>query len=201
LNTDTSLFFGNTGASKLSPDQGGAIELGNSTSVGVAPYIDFHYGFGSAQDYNVRIVNDGTETLSILRFGSGTRMAQFSPAGLSVNGTFVSLSDRNAKENFTPVNSREVLAKVAALPLSRWNFRDDKSSEHIGPMAQDFYAAFGVGPDDKHIATVDADGVALAAIQGLNQKLEQKETEITELRQRLEELERTFRQEKNGGAK
>jgi phage shock protein A len=49
-------------------------------------------------------------------------------------------------------------------------------------MAQDFHAAFGTGTDDKHIATVDADGVALAAIQGLNEKLEEKESVITELR-------------------
>ncbi len=61
-------------------------------------------------------------------------------------------------------------------------------------MAQDFYAAFGVGMDDKHISMVDADGVALAAIQGLNQKLtedlKQNQTEITELKDRIEKLER-----------
>ncbi|MEI6077894.1 MAG: peptidase S74, partial [Verrucomicrobiota bacterium] len=49
-------------------------------------------------------------------------------------------------------------------------------------------AAFGTGTDDKHIATVDESGVALAAIQGLNQKLEQKDTEITELKAQLNEL-------------
>ena len=63
-------------------------------------------------------------------------------------------------------------------------------------------AAFGVGPDDKHIATVDADGVALAAIQGLNQKLEQKleqkEMEITELKARMEKLERLMNQKHEG---
>jgi hypothetical protein len=63
-------------------------------------------------------------------------------------------------------------------------------------MAQDFHAAFAVGEDDRHITEVDEGGVALAAIQGLNQKveeqrgqLEQKETELTELKQRLEVLE------------
>ena len=94
------------------------------------------------------------------------------------------------------MDAREVLAKVAALPLTKWNYKENTGSTHIGPMAQDFYAAFGVGPDDKHIASVDADGVALAAIQGLNQKMEQqagqlkqKDVEITELRQRLDRLE------------
>ena len=71
------------------------------------------------------------------------------------------------------------------------------ATPHMGPMAQDFHAAFGLGTDDKHIATVDADGVALAAIQGLNQKLtdelKQKGTEITELKQRLDALEKIVR--------
>ena len=56
-------------------------------------------------------------------------------------------------------------------------------------MAQDFYAAFNVGPDDKHIAMVDEGGVALAAIQGLNAKLKEKEAEIAEMKARLEKLE------------
>jgi trimeric autotransporter adhesin len=57
-------------------------------------------------------------------------------------------------------------------------------------MAQDFHAAFGVGPDERHITTVDADGVALAAIQGLNRKLEASRRENAELRERPERLER-----------
>jgi hypothetical protein len=65
-------------------------------------------------------------------------------------------------------------------------------------MAQDFRAAFGLGEDDKHIATVDADGVALAAIQGLNQKLER---ENAELKARLERLERLLEQTLNPTAK
>jgi len=81
-------------------------------------------------------------------------------------------SDRNAKENFLPVQPREMLEKVVALPLSSWNYKADTATRHVGPVAQDFYAAFNVGTDEKHIATVDADGVALAAIQGLNEKVE-----------------------------
>ena len=90
--------------------------------------------------------------------------------------------------------------QIAALPLSSWNYKTDTTTRHVGPMAQDFYAAFAVGPDDKHIATVDADGVALAAIQGLNQKVEEKDARIAELERRLEKLEQLMNQ-KNGGAK
>ena len=66
-----------------------------------------------------------------------------------------------------------VLAKVAALPVRSWVYKAQPGETHIGPMAQDFHAAFGLnGTDDKHITTVDEGGVALAAIQGLNQKVE-----------------------------
>ena len=105
------------------------------------------------------------------------------------SGTVTGSSDRNVKEHFLPVNPREVLAKVSALPISEWNYKaDDEALRHIGPMAQDFYSSFNVGLDDKHISMVDADGVALAAIQGLNQKLEETRAENAELKQQLSEL-------------
>jgi hypothetical protein len=98
--------------------------------------------------------------------------------------------DRNMKENFKPVDGAEVLAKLSHMPITTWNYKSqDKSIRHIGPMAQDF-ASFGVGEDDKHITTIDADGIALAAIQELNKKLDRLEAENRELRRRLELLER-----------
>ncbi len=98
-------------------------------------------------------------------------------------------SDRNLKEKFAPVNPEEVLARVVNMPITSWNFKQDETERHIGPMAQDFYAAFSVGSDDKHIAVVDEGGVALAAIQGLNQKLDEKDAEIKALEKRMAELE------------
>jgi hypothetical protein len=113
---------------------------------------------------------------------------------LRVRGEIEEGSDRNLKENFAPINPREVLDKVAALPLSQWNYKTKQNSPHIGPMAQDFKAAFGLGSSDTSICTVDADGVALAAIQGLNQKLEQtvqeKNAKIETLEARLAALEK-----------
>ena len=68
------------------------------------------------------------------------------------------------------------------MPVSTWRFKtEDDSIRHIGPMAQDFMAAFGYGVNDTHITSTDADGVALAAIQGLNEKLEAKSAEDTEV--------------------
>ena len=97
-------------------------------------------------------------------------------------------SDRNAKEQFKPVSAREVLAKVAALPITEWQYKTQGDARHIGPMAQDFHAAFGTGRDDKHITSVDADGVALAAIQGLHEIVKEKSAEVDALKQSVAEL-------------
>ncbi len=107
-------------------------------------------------------------------------------------------SDRNGKENFAAINPRAVLEKVSALPITEWKYKvEADGTEHLGPMAQDFHAAFGLnGPDDKHIATVDEEGVALAAIQGLNQKLDETRAENADLRARLEKLERLIQSPK-----
>ena len=90
------------------------------------------------------------------------------------------------------MSPRDVLDKIAAMPISRWNFKGDAATPHLGPMAQDFHAAFGLGTDDKHIATVDADGVALAAIQGLNEVVKEKDAEIQELKRAVKELKESF---------
>ena len=124
--------------------------------------------------------------------GSRTQLLAVNQAGTCWATTFTPLSAKASKENFAPVEARTVLEKVAALPLATWNFKSDQQSRHLGPVAEDFRAAFGLGGDDQHIATVDADGVALAAIQGLNQKLDQtiqaKDAEIQALRQAVAQL-------------
>jgi hypothetical protein len=114
------------------------------------------------------------------------------------SGAWANLSDRNAKEDFTPVTPTQVLSAVAALPITQWSYKTEHGVRHVGPMAQDFHAAFGLGEDDKHITTVDEEGVALAAIQGLNQKLKEKDGEIQELKQRLEKLEQLMNGMKGG---
>jgi len=115
------------------------------------------------------------------------------------NGTITQGSDRNAKTNFAPVNAAAVLDRVVGLPIRQWRFKTEAEAvKHIGPMAQDFYAAFGLGEIPTAIATVDADGVALAAIQGLHQKVEEKEAAIQQLRQRLERLEERLNQKTAG---
>jgi trimeric autotransporter adhesin len=87
-------------------------------------------------------------------------------------------SDRAVKTAITSINPRTVLNKVLAMPITSWAYKTDSTTRHIGPMAQDFHKAFGLGGSDKSIATVDADGVALAAIQGLHQLVKDKDAKI-----------------------
>jgi hypothetical protein len=89
-------------------------------------------------------------------------------------------SDRAIKEAFTPVDPRTVLDSVRDLPIERWRYKGDGAA-HIGPMAQDFAAAFGVGDDDRVIYTVDAQGVALAAIQALAAEVAELRAEVARL--------------------
>ena len=96
-------------------------------------------------------------------------------------GAWSTLSDRNVKANITAIDSGSILERVAALPVQEWNYTSqDASIRHIGPMAQDFAAAFGVGENTTTISTVDADGVALAAIQGLYQENQQVHITLAE---------------------
>jgi hypothetical protein len=137
--------------------------------------------------------------------GTTTPVSTLQVAGGITCTTLIQTSDRNAKENFAPVSPQEILNKVAALPITTWNFKTMNDGRHMGPMAQDFYATFHLGGGDTTITSIDPDGVALAAIQGLNQKLEQrleqKETEITELKARLEKLEALLEHNSNSAAR
>jgi hypothetical protein len=96
----------------------------------------------------------------------------------------------NIKRGFTSVEPSRVLDKLATLPISKWSYRTEESEvTHLGPMAQDFKAAFELGDSDKTILQVDADGVAFAAIQALYQRLQDLETQNRALERRLGAIE------------
>jgi hypothetical protein len=139
-----------------------------------------------------------------------TSAAQTSGVTLAANaGSWTSISDVNAKESFAPVDTRQVLDKVAALPITTWRYKGQAAEiRHIGPTAQDFHAAFGVGDAPGYgITAVDADGVALAAIQALaadarrqttddrgrQERITRLELENAELKAKTEELEARLR--------
>jgi hypothetical protein len=191
-----------SGSSGLNP---AALEVNSQSATGVAVYA--HQGSTGS---TIVTVNTGTGDL-INGFSGpsgGSDVFTVQNDGTVVSKGVVLTSDRNVKENFAPVSPLQILDKVVSLPVSQWSYKADDARRHIGPVAQDFHTAFGLnGADDKHISVIDEGGVALAAIQGLNEKLEggsqkaeagiQKseariqtlETENAELKARLEKLE------------
>lgn len=137
---------------------------------------------------------DNAARFSISRLGTGVNEFLLDSAG---TGTFLGdvfakgiklTSSRDLKEAIVPLDEAEILERLMEVPVSRWHFKGDASEDlHVGPMAQDFNQAFGLS-DDKHLSVTDVQGVALAAIQALNLKLER---ENLELRAEMDELRST----------
>jgi Chaperone of endosialidase len=103
--------------------------------------------------------------------------------------TSVPISDRQAKERFEAIEPSAILAEVRRLPIECWSYKGEPA-RHLGPMAQDFAAAFGLGPDDRHIFPLDAAGVALAAIQALHGLVERQARRLARLESELTVLQR-----------
>ena len=116
---------------------------------------------------------------------SGRQCCSFICAG----GCQMAVSDRNMKRDFAPVNDDEVLKAVDALPITSWSYKDDGTrARHIGPMAQDFMSTFHVGSNDKTILQVDGDGVSLAAIKALSQRVKELEARNRSLEEQVSAL-------------
>lgn len=129
--------------------------------------------------------NNSTNTFSI-RNGTDTLIFSVAESGDAIMaGTLTQGSDRNSKHDVQAVNNLEILEKVIALPVTSWRYNASPEAQHIGPMAQDFYAVFGLGSTDQGIAMVDAHGISLAAIQGLYQLVQEQQAKIEALEARL----------------
>ncbi|MFL6254543.1 MAG: tail fiber domain-containing protein [Pyrinomonadaceae bacterium] len=112
------------------------------------------------------------------------------PAG---SGVFNCTSSRTTKENFKGIDGNDVLARLRKVPVTSWNYiSEGAQSRHLGPMAEDFYGAFGLGTSDKAIGVQDAVGVSLAAVKALDARtleLQQKTEEVEQLRTKVNTLE------------
>jgi Head domain of trimeric autotransporter adhesin/Chaperone of endosialidase len=161
--------------------------------------------FARANDANSVVINaqeSATDSSGIASFttsfAGGYKLYTtntLTPTGVSLSGgggSWTSISDRNAKDNIASVDSRDIFRRVLNLPISTWNYKGQQY-RHIGPMAQDFYSIFNVGENDKTITTVDPDGIALAAIQGLNtelnEQLKNRDSKINELQTKIKNQE------------
>ena len=139
---------------------------------------------------------NGLTSRAIIQPGSNIQIVTTNDVGTNQFGGSITISafitsDRNLKTDLTPVSPDDVLNRVAALPIGSWRFKNDPADvRHLGPMAQDFMESFGLGADNKTIGIGDEGGVALAAIQGLNQKLDEKVLQIQRLKVQNESLEK-----------
>jgi hypothetical protein len=145
--------------------------------------VDFNSA--AANEFAVRATGGVRLVTAISGTGAPTAGVSVAPGA----GTWATLSDRAAKQDLTAIDPARVLAQVAALPLYTWRYRSEVSQAlHMGPTAQDFHAAFGLGDSDKTIATVDADGVAFAAIQGLVGTLREQDARLANQAREFEDL-------------
>lgn len=99
-------------------------------------------------------------------------------------------SSVHVKEKFSQVNEDDILLKISELPLTEWSYKKRPNLRHIGPMAQDFYAAFGLGKGETTISSIDADGVSLVAIKALVKRDIDNKNQILELEKKNQELEK-----------
>ncbi len=145
-------------------------------------------------DFSYSDVSSAANNQFTVRASGGVRF--FSDVDLSTgvtlnagSGSWTTLSDRNQKENFRAEEGEAVLAKVAALPITSWNYKAEGAEvRHLGPMAQDFHAAFGLGADDRTITTVDVDGVNMLAIQALEKRTRDLQARLDGNEERLAAL-------------
>lgn len=130
----------------------------------------------AAHSFTVR-ASGGTQFYSSSDLSTGVEL-------IPGSGAWASVSDRNRKENFRPEDGEAALARIAAMPIESWNYKAQGSSiRHLGPTAQDFYAAFGLGDSETTITTIDIDGVNLLAVQALEKRTADLQDEVTSLKE------------------
>lgn len=176
------IFFHDTSTSTSFPTNDWRIEI-NSSENGGDSYFRIDDVTGSVTAIHI---SPGGNT----GIGTTAPTEKLHVAGnILADGSITELSDAHAKINFAPVSGEEILENLSAVPITTWSYKSgNEAVRHIGPTAQDFYAAFGLGADDRHISTIDRDGVALAAIQQLTRELTVQEAEIERLEQENQAL-------------
>jgi hypothetical protein len=184
------MLFDDTSAG--SPNNDWAL-LMNDPSVASLDYFAI-YDISAGQTPLLIYANAGTNTLVLddtdrVGIGTSSPSEKLHVAGnILADGYVKELSDRNAKTGFAAVDKKALLERLAGMPLTTWSYKEEPGVRHIGPIAQDFYAAFGLGADETHLAALDTNGVALAAIQALQDQMVEKDTRIQNLESQVAAL-------------
>jgi trimeric autotransporter adhesin len=172
------------GAFSFAAGRRAAIASGHDGTFLFADSSDFDFRSYGPNEFAVRATGGVRLVTAVDSSGAPSAGVQLARG----SGSWALLSDRDSKANIAPVDPRLILARLTAIPISSWNYKtQDPSIRHIGPMAQDLYL-LGFGEDSSHISTVDAEGIALAAIQGLNQTVQAQDGRITEQQQEIATL-------------
>ena len=170
----------------------------SSIDIAASGYV----GFGTASptaNLDVSTNVDPAAPVSVLRVANtnsgiaGAQQDRFvvdSSGNVLARGTISQLSSRFSKENFRDTDGSELLAKLEQLPISSWNYRGaPKQERHLGPVAEDFRAAFGLGASERYVSVTDEAGVALASVKALQLEVKQRDERIEQLEARLHALE------------
>ncbi len=201
-----------TGSSATIPGGNGNSATNYSFAAGRYPNAehDGTFVWGSAPGILATVTESFAENSFTVRCQGGAR---FYTANGTGTGAWLKVglsswdvaSDSNAKTKVTRVSPREVLARLAGLPVTECEYKSAPQRRFLGPMAQDFHAAFGLGNDDKTINTLDADGVLFLSVKGLVEELKERDKVIEELKAKsadVAELKaelRALREELRGG--
>jgi len=143
---------------------------GYAGSSGTGVYGQGYYGISGYGTYGV--------------YGNGTSYDFYGYGGeYGRAGVWYNASDKNLKENFTPIDKNEILNKIISLPITQWNYKADPKSKHIGPVGQDWFSIFQLGESSTSISATDVAGVSLVGIQALYDKLQDQQKQIQALKQ------------------
>ncbi len=200
FNNTTGNFNTATGVNALRNNNTGS---GNTAS-GISALLsnttgDNNTAIGLGADVSVGNLTNATAigNGAVVNASNKIRLGNTSVQVIEGNVAYTFPSDRNQKGNFRPVDGEQVLRKIGGLSLTSWNYigHDPKQFRHYGPVAQDFFAAFGndgigtVGTPTT-INSGDMAGILMIGVQSLTKELEMKTKLIDELSQRIEALER-----------
>lgn len=150
----------------------GDLTAGTSFTVSAGAPVEIGAGSLMEVDANALFTAPTTMASTTMSDLSVNTIESGSGAFLSPGGVWTNASSRELKENFATVTPADILTKIDSLPIYTWNYKKESPNVvHMGPVAEDFYSAFGLGNSSTSISTIDPAGVALAGIQGLDAKL------------------------------
>ncbi len=159
-----------------------SLAIGNNASVSTSNTYIFGTSSVVAVGFNGGYPTVGTNAILV-----GTNGTNGNGASLTVGGVWTNASSITFKEDFQPLDAKDILAKISNLSISRWKYKGT-NEYHIGPIAEEFYNSFKTENDARHISTIDPSGISLIAIQELSRQLQEKETELIQTRKEILEL-------------